>query len=243
MASSKARRWAPWRCPNRTRRRLHRHGRDGTARQHHAGRRRLQVHRRRQNLEAHGPRRTRRRSRASASIPRIPTSSTSRRWATLTDRTTSAACSAPRTAARPGRRCCSGATTPARWILPWIRTIPNVLFAAIWDVYRTPWSLSSGGPQSGLFKIHRRRRPLDRDHAQSRPAHGHHRQDRRQRFRRAIRNRVYAIVEAEDGGVFASDDAGATLDEGQRRSQGAAARVLLLAHLCRSRKRRTPSTC
>src|ERR1035438_8076671 len=29
---------------------------------------------------------------------------------------------------------------------------PNVLFAAIWDAYRTPWSLSSGGPASGLFK-------------------------------------------------------------------------------------------
>ncbi len=29
---------------------------------------------------------------------------------------------------------------------------PKVLFAAIWDVYRTPWSLSSGGPGSGLFK-------------------------------------------------------------------------------------------
>ena len=29
---------------------------------------------------------------------------------------------------------------------------PQVMFAAIWDAYRTPWSLSSGGPESGLFK-------------------------------------------------------------------------------------------
>src|ERR1019366_7618875 len=29
---------------------------------------------------------------------------------------------------------------------------PGVLFAAIWDANRTPWSLSSGGPGSGLFK-------------------------------------------------------------------------------------------
>src|SRR5437870_12313162 len=29
---------------------------------------------------------------------------------------------------------------------------PQVVFAAIWDSYRTPWSLSSGGPESGLFK-------------------------------------------------------------------------------------------
>ena len=29
---------------------------------------------------------------------------------------------------------------------------PNVLFASLWDAYRTPWSLLSGGPGSGLFK-------------------------------------------------------------------------------------------
>src|SRR6266567_8541538 len=29
---------------------------------------------------------------------------------------------------------------------------PNVLYAAIWDAYRTPWSLSSGGAASGLLK-------------------------------------------------------------------------------------------
>ena len=29
---------------------------------------------------------------------------------------------------------------------------PNVLYAAIWEAYRTPWQLSSGGPGSGLFK-------------------------------------------------------------------------------------------
>src|SRR5271165_243043 len=31
-------------------------------------------------------------------------------------------------------------------------TDSKVLFAAIWDAYRTPWSLSSGGPESGFFK-------------------------------------------------------------------------------------------
>ena len=29
---------------------------------------------------------------------------------------------------------------------------PQVLFASLWDAYRTPWTLSSGGPSSGLFK-------------------------------------------------------------------------------------------
>ncbi|HYL35070.1 MAG TPA: glycosyl hydrolase, partial [Bryobacteraceae bacterium] len=29
---------------------------------------------------------------------------------------------------------------------------PSVIYAAFWDVHRTPWSLDSGGPGSGLFK-------------------------------------------------------------------------------------------
>jgi len=47
-------------------------------------------------------------------------------------------------------------------------------------------------------------------------------------------NRVYAIVENENGGVFATDDAGATwkrVSEDRRLRQR---RVLLLADLCRS---------
>ncbi len=29
---------------------------------------------------------------------------------------------------------------------------PQVLFASLWEAFRTPWSMSSGGPGSGLFK-------------------------------------------------------------------------------------------
>src|SRR5579864_834128 len=29
---------------------------------------------------------------------------------------------------------------------------PNVIFAALWEVRRTPWTLSSGGPGSGLYR-------------------------------------------------------------------------------------------
>ena len=29
---------------------------------------------------------------------------------------------------------------------------PNVLYAAFWNAYRTPWSLNSGGPGGGMFK-------------------------------------------------------------------------------------------
>ncbi len=86
---------------------------------------------------------------------------------------------------------------------------PQVLFAAIWDANRTPWGLTSGGPSSGLFKT----------------------TDGGDHWTEITRNpgmpsgiigkigvavsgadssRVYAIVENENGGVFVSDDAGAT---------------------------------
>ena len=64
-----------------------------------------------------------------------------------TARTKSAASSAPATAARPGRRSSIASDhAGAVDLCHGPATIPNVLFAAIWDVYRTPWSLSSGGP-------------------------------------------------------------------------------------------------
>ncbi len=86
---------------------------------------------------------------------------------------------------------------------------PNVLFAALWEVFRTPWMLSSGGPDSGLYKS----------------------TDGGETWTEVTRNpglpagivgkigvsvsgadgkRVYAMVENENGGLFVSDDAGAT---------------------------------
>jgi photosystem II stability/assembly factor-like uncharacterized protein len=86
---------------------------------------------------------------------------------------------------------------------------PDTLFAAIWDVNRTPWSLSSGGPLSGLYKS---------------TDGGDNWTDITQnpglptgiigKIGVAISpvdpKRVYAIVENENGGVYRSDDAGAT---------------------------------
>jgi photosystem II stability/assembly factor-like uncharacterized protein len=86
---------------------------------------------------------------------------------------------------------------------------PQVLFAAIWDANRTPWSLTSGGPGSGFFK--------------STDGGDHWTEITRNpglpagiigkigvAVSGADSNRVFAIVENENGGVFASDDAGAT---------------------------------
>ncbi len=86
---------------------------------------------------------------------------------------------------------------------------PDLLFAGLWEFFRKPWGMSSGGPGSGLFrstdggatweelsrnpglpdgvlgKIGVAVSPVDRD-------------------------RVYAIIEANEGGVYRSDDGGDT---------------------------------
>jgi photosystem II stability/assembly factor-like uncharacterized protein len=84
----------------------------------------------------------------------------------------------------------------------------KVLFAALWDVYRTSWTLSSGGPLSGLYKS------TDGGDSWTEIT-------RRPGLPNGIigkigvavasdPNRIYAMVEAEDGGLFRSEDAGAT---------------------------------
>jgi photosystem II stability/assembly factor-like uncharacterized protein len=88
-------------------------------------------------------------------------------------------------------------------------TNPNILYAGFWEVYRKPWTLESGGPGSGIFKstdggdtwTELTRNPglprgmVGKIGITVSPANP---------------ERVWAIVEAEDGGVFRSDNAGRT---------------------------------
>ncbi|MBW8861585.1 MAG: glycosyl hydrolase, partial [Acidobacteria bacterium] len=86
---------------------------------------------------------------------------------------------------------------------------PQVIYAALWEAYRNSWEMSSGGPGSGIFK--------------STDGGDHWTEISRNpglpkamlgkiglSVSGADSNRVYAQIEAEDGGFFRTDDAGAT---------------------------------
>ena len=84
---------------------------------------------------------------------------------------------------------------------------PRVLYAAIWDVYRTSWTLSDGGPRSGFYKS-----TDGGDHWTELTRNPGLPQGVIGKIGLAVSadsNRVYAMVEAEDGGLFRSEDAGA----------------------------------
>jgi photosystem II stability/assembly factor-like uncharacterized protein len=86
---------------------------------------------------------------------------------------------------------------------------PQVIYVALWEAYRNAFEMSSGGPGSGIFK--------------STDGGDHWTEISRNpglpktmlgkiglSVSGADSNRVYAQIEAEDGGFFLSDDAGAT---------------------------------
>ena len=200
-------------------------------RQRLARRRRLQVDRRRQDLDERRPGAIRATSPRSASIPTTPTSSMSRRSGTPGVRTPSAASSARPTAARPGSRFCSAASAPARSTCRWIPRNPRILYAAFWEAQRTPYSLSSGGPGSGLFKSTDGGdtwTELTASPACPR-ASG---QDRRGRLARQAGPRLGA-GRGRGRRLFRSDDGGETWERLSEDRRPAAARLVLHARLRR----------
>lgn len=86
---------------------------------------------------------------------------------------------------------------------------PDVVFASLWEVNRTPHSLSSGGPGSGLFKssdggatwVELTRAPGLPEGVLGKIGVS---------VSGADSQRVYAMIEAREGGLFRSDDAGGT---------------------------------
>ncbi|MCH7905257.1 MAG: glycosyl hydrolase [Armatimonadetes bacterium] len=92
------------------------------------------------------------------------------------------------------------------------RNNPDVMFAGTWEVWRTGYSLNSGGPGSKLFK--------STDGGESWTDISNNPGLPKEMFGKigvsisgADSSRIYAIIEALDGGVFRSDDAGATWEK------------------------------
>ena len=86
---------------------------------------------------------------------------------------------------------------------------PQVIYAALWEAYRNSWEMSSGGPGSGIFKS-----SDGGDHWMEISRNSGLPKGPLGKIGLAVSgadsSRVYAQIEAEDGGFFASDDAGAT---------------------------------
>ncbi len=82
----------------------------------------------------------------------------------------------------------------------------NTLFTSLWEVVRTPWSLSSGGPGSGLYKSTDGGSTWKRLEGHGLPAGIMGRIG--VSVSGADSSRVYALIESKDGGLFRSDDAG-----------------------------------
>jgi len=88
------------------------------------------------------------------------------------------------------------------------RANPRILFASFWEAYRTPWSLTSGGPGSALYKSTDGGTTWKKIEGHGWPSAVLGRIG--VSISPADPNRVYAIVEAleELGGVYRSDDGG-----------------------------------
>ena len=89
------------------------------------------------------------------------------------------------------------------------RKNPNVMYAAMWEAYRVEYQMSSGGPGSGLFKSTdggETWREITRTGGLPQGLYG----KMSVALTAADSNRVYALVENDKGGLYVSDDAGAT---------------------------------
>jgi photosystem II stability/assembly factor-like uncharacterized protein len=83
---------------------------------------------------------------------------------------------------------------------------PNVMFAAMYQVQRTPWSLESGGPGSGLYRSTDGGATWKRLDGKGLPTGVMGRIG--VSVSGADSNRVYALIEAKDSGLYRSDDGG-----------------------------------
>ena len=86
---------------------------------------------------------------------------------------------------------------------------PNTIYASMWQAYRTPWTMESGGPGSALYKS-----TDGGEHWKKISANPGFARELLGKIGIAVSPAdsrvVYALVQARDGGVFRSNDGGAT---------------------------------
>src|SRR5215471_15451652 len=98
----------------------------------------------------------------------------------------------------------------------------NVMFAAMYQVQRTPWSLESGGPGSGIYKSSDGGTNWKRLEGKGLPSGIMGRIG--VSVSGADSNRVYALIEAKESGLYRSDDSGESwsrVNDDQRLTQRA----------------------
>jgi len=83
---------------------------------------------------------------------------------------------------------------------------PHVLFAAMWEGYRTPWTLNSGGEKDGLYRSNDDGATWKRVEGNGIPEGPLGRIG--VTVSKADSNVVYALIEAKKGGLFRSEDGG-----------------------------------
>ena len=85
---------------------------------------------------------------------------------------------------------------------------PRILLAGLWQARRYPWDMTSGGPGSGLHRSKDGGDSWEEVEDAGLPAKPWGKVG--VRFAPSDPNRVYALIEAEEGGLFRSDDGGGT---------------------------------
>ena len=83
---------------------------------------------------------------------------------------------------------------------------PNIIFASLWQARRQPWFFSSGGPGSGLYRSEDN--GVTWKHLEGNGLPDGILGKIGVAVSGADSNRVYAIIEAKEGGLYRSDDAG-----------------------------------
>ena len=83
---------------------------------------------------------------------------------------------------------------------------PNIVYASLWQARRQPWFFSSGGPGSGLYRSEDN--GLTWKHLEGNGLPEGILGKIGISISGADPNRVYAIIEAKEGGIYRSDDAG-----------------------------------